>query len=519
MPKKKQADYEVVATGGNGGIKLVCKNNIYYLKFPAQICRAVWNQPQKLLSIGLKVNSEDASTDAKSETQAREIWNKACEDAKSKTGYETIKANYIQYNHKNIFRLIGDDREKCPSLYEICSKWFYEHKVVINHLEETTKEQYKYQLKGLQSCPQDLFNLDEIKDWLVQKSYSASKVAKRHFSLIRNALKWETQKKLVPEYITIDIESWNQDMNRISGKRCPLWAKEKGYFKSDQEYKGFSVKDEETILDAFKKLQWGKQKLGFFYPFLKLKFLTGCRPGEGLALRWSDFDDSEVNEDEGRFGILHFQESFSKFLKKEKSIKNHKPHKLPCDRELANFLFEIRPDDYKPSDYIIEPELTGIARSNFLQVFPDSWAGHSQMRIKYKQIGILEKLLDEKKLVQLIYRSPYATRHTFITRQINAGVPLGTVAAWVGDDPATIAKHYLGADSTRVPMRPNTTNLKPTSIPPSSASRDSSNPALVDYLQSEVTYLKSEVETQTKVIADLQKRLDEKHQLVLKLSS
>jgi integrase len=39
-------------------------------------------------------------------------------------------------------------------------------------------------------------------------------------------------------------------------------------------------------------------------------------------------------------------------------------------------------------------------------------------------IGIMEKLLDEKKLTQLIYRSPYATRHTFITRQINAGVPL-----------------------------------------------------------------------------------------------
>jgi hypothetical protein len=33
MPKKKPAEYEVIATEGNGGIKLVCKNNIYYLKF------------------------------------------------------------------------------------------------------------------------------------------------------------------------------------------------------------------------------------------------------------------------------------------------------------------------------------------------------------------------------------------------------------------------------------------------------------------------------------------------------
>jgi integrase len=512
MPKKKQADYEVIATEGNGGIKLVCKNNIYYLKFPSQICRAVWNQPQKLLSIGLKVNSKDASADAKFETQARAIWNKACEDAKSKTGYETIKANYTKYNYKNIFRLIGDDREKCPSLYEICSKWFYEHKVVINRLEETTKEKYKYHLKEIQSCPQDLFNLDEIKNWLVQKSYSTSDTTKRLLLLMRNALKWGTQKKLIPEYLNIDIESWKQDITRITDKQCPLWAKEKGYFKPNQEHKGFSVKDEETILDAFKKFQWRKQKPGWFYPFVKLKFLTGCRPGEGLALRWSNFDDSEVNEDEGRFGILHFQESFSKALRNEKSIKNHKPHQLPCDRELANFLFEIRPTDYKLSDYIIEPELTGIARSNFFQYFSTCWAGHSRKIIKYNQTGILEKLLDEKKLVQLIYRSPYATRHTFITRQINAGVPLGTVAAWVGDDPATIAKHYLGADSTRVPMRPNTTNLKPTLSPPSSPSRGFSSDALVNYLQ-------SELEAQKKVNADLQKRLDEKHQLLLKLSS
>jgi hypothetical protein len=61
-------------------------------------------------------------------------------------------------------------------------------------------------------------------------------------------------------------------------------------------------------------------------------------------------------------------------------------------------------------------------------------------------------------------------------------------------------------------MRPNTTNLKPALIPPSSPSRGLSSDAFVDYLQ-------SELEAQKKVNADLQKRLDEKHQLLLKLSS
>jgi hypothetical protein len=152
------------------------------------------------------VNSKDASTDANSETQARAIWHQSCEDAKSKTGYEKIKANYTKYNHKNVFRLIGDDREKCPSLHEICSKWFYEHKIPVNRLEETTKEVYKNKLKELQGCPQDLFDLDAIKDWLIQKSYSAPATAITLLSLMRNALSG-TQKKLLPESLSINIEA------------------------------------------------------------------------------------------------------------------------------------------------------------------------------------------------------------------------------------------------------------------------------------------------------------------------
>lgn len=313
--------------------------------------------------------------------------------------------------------------------------------------------------------------------------------------------------KLLSELVLISTDDWNKALAGNTEKRCPFWAKEKGYFKPNQEYRGFSLKDEITILEEFKVFQWKKYKNGHFYNFAKLKFMTGTRPGEAAALRWHNFDENDVNEDEGRFGILYLDQSFSGKIKEDKSVKNHKPHQLPCDKELATFLREIRLENYKPSDYIIEPHLESTNRSLFLQNFTDCWT--SKICKKSHTVGLMEKLLDEGRLTQPIYRSPYATRHTFITRQINAGVPLGTVAAWVGDDPMTIAKHYLGADSTRVPIRPSTTKVQPTSISSSSAQTDAATQALINFL-------KSELEAQKKANADMQKRLDEMHQLMLR---
>lgn len=500
MPKKTQEIYKVIATEGNGGIKLIVKNNIYYLKFPSHICRALWNQPQKLLSLGIK------STDADSLAQAKAIWERACEDAKSKTGYETLKDNYPHYNQKSYFKLIGDDREKCPGLYEICREWYNQKKIKSTRLEETTKMAYEDRLKMLQNCPQDLFEMDLIKDWLIQKSDSGVYTGLRLFSIIKNSLNWGKQKNRIPESVSISITDWKQDMTTLVEKKCPAWAKEKGYFKPNQEYKGFSLIDEQIILESYKDFPWEKTYTpGQFYPYAKLKFLTGCRTGEALALRWRHFDENDVNETEGRFGTVHFEESFSQTLSKEKSIKNHKPHRIPCDREFADFLLEIRPEDFQPNDYIIEPHFKGWERTKFTMDFTQSWCGVSIVKRNYHKVGLMEKLLDKGKLSQPIYRSPYATRHTFITRQINAGLPIGTVAAWVGDTPATIALHYLGADSTRVPLRPSTTQMRP-------ASNAAFGTPTTPTTQSENTFRESELEALRKDYAELLKRLDKMEQ-------
>lgn len=42
------------------------------------------------------------------------------------------------------------------------------------------------------------------------------------------------------------------------------------------------------------------------------------------------------------------------------------------------------------------------------------------------------------------YRCPYNTRHTFISHCLEAGVPVTTIARWVGNSAEIIMRHYAG---------------------------------------------------------------------------
>jgi integrase len=43
------------------------------------------------------------------------------------------------------------------------------------------------------------------------------------------------------------------------------------------------------------------------------------------------------------------------------------------------------------------------------------------------------------------YRTLYQTRHTFITNCLERGVPIPTIAKWVGNSPEVLMAHYAGS--------------------------------------------------------------------------
>jgi integrase len=76
------------------------------------------------------------------------------------------------------------------------------------------------------------------------------------------------------------------------------------------------------------------------------------------------------------------------------------------------------------------------------QNFVNSWTGwHKECS---KTNGVVEVLAREGKI--RFYLKPYATRHSFITWQLKAGMTPANVAKLVGNSPEMIYKHYVSAD-------------------------------------------------------------------------
>ena len=182
----------------------------------------------------------------------------------------------------------------------------------------------------------------------------------------------------------------------------------------------FSEADKVAIIYAFSR----HKRYSIYAPFVKFLFLTGCRTGEAIALRWEHISDSEY---------INFSESVSTSKRIRKCTKTGKPRRFPCNEQLTELLGSIRPENLSVnSPVFISPNGKEVIERNFLS---RAWK------------PILEEL-------GIPYRPQYNTRHTFITDCLKRGVDVATIAAWVGNSPEIIYQHYAGIDNSILP--PNT---------------------------------------------------------------
>ncbi|MGH2412509.1 MAG: tyrosine-type recombinase/integrase [Microcystaceae cyanobacterium] len=185
----------------------------------------------------------------------------------------------------------------------------------------------------------------------------------------------------------------------------------------------FTKDEAETIVKAFKAHKGnfnGRGLTGCAYahyaPLVEFWFKTGCRPSEGIGLRWKDvspdcstiaFAGSIVTCGDGRTISV-------------KKSKNNRTRKFPCSESLRTLLLSICPDDCQP-DALVFPSPQGKA-INYHNFSHNAW----------------------KKIVDPIKpdTTPYSCRDTFITAQIMAGAPETAIAKWTDTSVEMIEKHY-----------------------------------------------------------------------------
>ena len=214
--------------------------------------------------------------------------------------------------------------------------------------------------------------------------------------------------RTVSDHITTIKSAWDWGIERklISGRNP--WNEIKKYTKVSPSNKPFPFTKEEAkaIIEAFEQ----HSTFYIYADFVWWLFNTGCRTGEGVALKWKCFDAD--------YSKVWIGESYSR-RKVVKAAKMHKARTITIKPQVAE---KIRGMKAKATSEIVffSPKGKYIDDHNFSQ-------------------RIWKPILND---LRIEYRKFYYTRSTFISHALRAGMHSVEVAYYVGDSVDTIYKHY-----------------------------------------------------------------------------
>ena len=402
-----------------GKVNVGIDGNMLRLQFPSKVSQAIWGKPQKYKSLGLFNTPEN-------KRKAEDIALVAQMDL-FQDNFDISLEKYSPFLLEKTIEKIEPD---FPKALELCTKHYKVKKEPF--IEAGTQEKYKSYLESMQECA----NYDIIKD-AVKIRDSILKVrcpntTRNILSFIYQTVRWAQRNELMPKNVVNPYKELQEDViGRAKYQQKPKHIQEISEEESDNDYRGFSSKEAASIVEKF---SCPEERQAVYKDFVAFLFLTGCRTGEAIGLRWQD-----INEDCSEINFCHSFCRTSKKLKPLKTARHGKPsRKFPCGEKLKELLLNLRnsqAEDFSPKSFVFSLNENPVNHKNFYF----AWTGG-----KDKRDGVVEALMKQGKIK--IYLKPYATRHTFITLQLKAGMTPADVAKIVGNSPEMIYKYYVSAD-------------------------------------------------------------------------
>jgi integrase len=261
--------------------------------------------------------------------------------------------------------------------------------------QSTLAKDYKKTRNMIQKLPdQSLEQAIGIRDYLIA-NYSPN-AAKRYLVQLSACCNWGMRSKHIKSNPFRAMASDIKLQRNTEGSRQDA----------------FSADEKDSIISAFESNRY----YSYYAPLVKFYFLTGCRPSEAVALRWQD-----ISSDFRNITFCQAATISVDGIKIKKGLKTQQKRTFPVNAQLRELLQSIKPED---------------CQLNFL-VFPSPEGGlidvHNFCNRAWK--SVLQKL-------DIPYRTPYSTRHTFITLCLEKGLDAKDVARWVGNSAEIIYKHY-----------------------------------------------------------------------------
>lgn len=310
-----------------------------------------------------------------------------------------------------------------------------------SHLKRMT-DQHNYTLK----------QQSEIDVWI--RTNVGQHNAIKLLAVFYRMIEWGKKESKLPKDFPNRFKEYEQNFKKsLQGQRVkkapPL---EVAHLPVKEGIQAHSEENRDKIIAAFHnrtRQKRNRSKVDYFAYLIEFLFLTGCRHGEAFALVWKDIEYRKNKE--GLLEVkINIDESYDGKEKLTKNTKTRKHRKVPATARVIEILEILKPEHTDPN----------------LLVFRNYEGNHfNTMRMAGNWRPKLTKLKDPKSspkdysvIGKMIrdgemdyYMEPYSTRRTFATYQINMGVPIPTVAMWMGDTPETILKHYVRPNDDAVP--------------------------------------------------------------------
>ena len=277
--------------------------------------------------------------------------------------------------------------ETVPGLFQK----FMEVQIKAKDLQEGSQCRYNGTLRHLETFfpNQDPEKVDaelaeEFSRYL--KGRLADRTAKDYLTLVQSCWNWANQ--------TLDHNPWPEVLGKV--KPAPK-----------QKVKPFTVEEIQDILAEFKVNRYYRH----YADFVGFLFGTGCRFGEAAALKWKHIADD--------YSTIWIGESVSRGVCK--TTKTGKDRTITLTSKVAEMLKEKKPEKAKPNDLVFPAPKGGYINDHTFR--RRAWT----------------KVLNK---ADVLYRKPYATRHTAISHALANGANPLAVAEQTGHDPQVLFKHY-----------------------------------------------------------------------------
>ncbi|MEH1802786.1 MAG: tyrosine-type recombinase/integrase [Nostoc sp.] len=351
------------------------------LRFP----RALFKGNQKYLSLNL---TDTLENQVAAEIQARRI------ELDILAGYFDPSLAKYKADH-----IASPKKQKVYSLLELWEKYTQFKSGQVQ--ESTLVRDYSLIEKRIRALPtNDANQAVMIRNYLLS-TYSAE-TAKRTLKQMNACCNWAVLSKL------IEVNSFHDLAKGIKTKR------------KDSTILTFNREEINNIIDAFDSNKYCPKYspvTHYYYAnYVRLLFLTGCRPEEAAALKWKHITATHIT----------FAEAVPSDVRIRKDTKTHQIRLFPINNQLKELLNNI---GYGEADKLLFCNRNGRELNT-----------HNFLNRVWKPV--LTNLTNDR-LIRY-YLPQYNCRHTFITLSLEAGISVKQIAAWVGNSPEIIYRHYSG---------------------------------------------------------------------------